>query len=191
MEFIVEYAVEDEVCDGLMTLYDEVAATGKACRKGSVGSHNEVDESYKKCTDLFFNDIPKAGIEYHPRFKDMEYLAHLKECSEHYSKKYLFGREIVFHSHPKFQYYKPGEAFYGAHFDASGPEQLRVVAWITYLNTVTDGGGTHFTYQNHTVEARKGKTVLFPPGYTHLHHGVVSPTQEKYIVTGWFAWNMK
>ena len=30
MEFIVEYAVEDEVCDGLMTLYDEVAATGKA-----------------------------------------------------------------------------------------------------------------------------------------------------------------
>ena len=76
-------------------------------------------------------------------------------------------------------------------FDASGPEQLRVVAWITYLNTVTDGGGTHFVYQNHTVEARKGKTVLFPPGYTHLHHGVVSPTQEKYIVTGWFAWNMK
>ena len=96
MEFIVEYAVEDEVCDGLMTLYDEVAATGKACKQGTVGSHQKVDEDYKKCTDLFFNDIPKAGIEYHPRFKDMEYLNHLKECSEHYSKKYLFGREIVF-----------------------------------------------------------------------------------------------
>ena len=47
MEFIVEYAVEDEVCDGLMTLYDEVAATGKACKQGSVGSHQKVDEDYK------------------------------------------------------------------------------------------------------------------------------------------------
>ena len=99
MEFITEYAVEDEVCDGLITLYKEVEASGKACRKGSVGSHNEVDESYKKCTDLFFNDIPKSGVEYHPRFKDMEYLNHLKESSEDYSKKYLYGREIVFHSH--------------------------------------------------------------------------------------------
>jgi len=35
----------------------------------------------------------------------------------------------------------------------------------------------------------KGKTVLFPPHYTHKHKGVVSLTQEKYIVTGWFTWN--
>ncbi len=69
-----------------------------------------------------------------------------------------------------------------------GPEQGRVVAFITYLNTVTDGGGTHFIWQDQTVDAVAGKTVLFPAGYTHRHKGVVSPTQEKLIITGWFKW---
>ena len=64
------------------------------------------------------------------------------------------------YGNPKFQYYKKGEAFYGDHFDALNSTQIRVVAYITYLNTLTDGGGTYFTHQDYTVQPIKGKTVL-------------------------------
>ena len=181
MDFIEEYSTTDDVTDGLLTLYDECQEVGKP---GEIGS-GTVNTTIKKCTDLYWDDIP---ISSHPRFKDQEYLKHLKECAHDYSDKYLKGHEIVLYGNPKYQYYKKGEAFYGEHFDALNSTQIRVVAYITYLNTLTDGGGTYFTYQDHTVEAIKGKTVLFPPHYTHKHKGVVSLTQEKYIVTGWFTW---
>ena len=59
------------------------------------------------------------------------------------------------------------------------------MVFMTYLNDVTDGGGTEFYYQNKITEARKGKTLIWPADWTHTHRGVVSPTQDKYIITGW------
>lgn len=188
IDFVDEYTTTDDVCDGLLTLYDECQHVSKPGTVGA-GTNVKVDPSIKKCTDLFWDDIPKAGISSHPRFKDQQYLKHIHECAQQYSDKYLKNQRLIFHGNPKFQYYKAGEAFYGEHFDAANQNQLRVVAYITYLNTLTDGGGTYFTYQDYTVQPIKGKTVLFPPHYTHKHKGVVSLTQEKYIVTGWFTWN--
>jgi len=37
-----------------------------------------------------------------------------------------------------------------------------------------------------TVSAEEGKMVIWPAYWTHVHHGVVSTTQTKYIATGWF-----
>ena len=184
---IQTYNCELSVVKGMAKLYHDVEATGKAIRPGTVGQ-NKVREDYKKCMDLFFNEIPDSGVVYTPAYKDLDYLDHLFTCIRDYSDKYLFNQPLEFFSSPKFQYYKPGEAFYAEHFDALGPEQGRVVAFITYLNTITDGGGTYFVHQDYTVDAVQGKTVLFPAGYTHLHKGVVSPTQEKLIITGWFKW---
>lgn len=61
----------------------------------------------------------------------------------------------------------------------------RMLVWMTYLNDVTDGGGTKFIYQDETVQARKGRTLIWPSDFTHTHVGVVSPAQDKYIITGW------
>ena len=158
IEFIDEYTLDHAVCDGLLTLYDECKEVGQP---GAIGSStHHIDHSIKKCTDLYWDDIPKAGISSHPRFKDQEYMKHINECARDYSNKYLKGHQLKTYGNPKYQYYKPGEAFYGEHFDALNSTQIRVVAYITYLNTLTDGGGTYFTYQDHTVEAIKGKTVL-------------------------------
>ncbi len=57
---------------------------------------------------------------------------------------------------------------------------------MTYLNDVEDGGGTEFYHQNLIVKPRKGKTLIWPADWTHTHRGVTSPTQEKYVITGWF-----
>ena len=61
-----------------------------------------------------------------------------------------------------------------------------MMVWHIYLNTVTDGGGTHYTQYNKTIDAVEGRLVIWPAYWTHFHHGVVSKTQTKYIATGWY-----
>ena len=57
---------------------------------------------------------------------------------------------------------------------------------MTYLNDVKDGG-TEFLYQNLKTKAEKGLTLIWPSAWTHTHKGIISPTKEKYIITGWYA----
>ena len=85
------------------------------------------------------------------------------------------------------QYYKPYQGFKKFHYERSNAANFdRHLAFMTYLNSVEDGGGTEFLYQRKTISAVKGKTVIFPADWTHAHRGVVSPTEEKYIITGWY-----
>ena len=57
---------------------------------------------------------------------------------------------------------------------------------MLYLNTVNDKGGTEFPFQNKIFFAKKGRLIIWPAEFTHPHKGIISPTEEKYIVTGWF-----
>ena len=56
---------------------------------------------------------------------------------------------------------------------------------MTYLNTVTNGGGTEFVYQKREIQARQGLTLVWPAHFTHTHRGIPSMTEDKYIITGW------
>lgn len=86
------------------------------------------------------------------------------------------------------QKYLPNQAYFSEHCENSGFTNGTMLVWMIYLNTVTDGGGTRFKYQDVTVKAEEGKLVLWPAFYTHVHCGVVSPSQTKYIATGWFRY---
>ena len=61
----------------------------------------------------------------------------------------------------------------------------RVLLWQFYLNDVEDGGETEFLYQGRKVEARKGRLIIAPAGFTHTHKGHVSRSGDKYIATSW------
>lgn len=61
----------------------------------------------------------------------------------------------------------------------------RVLLWQFYLNDVADGGETEFLYQGRKVEARKGRLIIAPAGFTHTHKGHVSRSSDKYIATSW------
>ena len=87
------------------------------------------------------------------------------------------------------QRYAPGEGFHAWHCDwTTTPEATepirRVMAWILYINTVPDGG-TEFHWQDHHIEAVKGKLAIFPAGLSHLHRGRISESHTKTIATGW------
>ena len=65
----------------------------------------------------------------------------------------------------------------------------RHLVFQTYLNTVEDGGETEFIYQQYKCKAVKGKTLIWPADWTHSHRGIISPTEDKYIITGWYTFD--
>ena len=83
------------------------------------------------------------------------------------------------------QYYKPKKGYPVLHYERGRNNPTRQLVYMLYCNTVTDKGGTEFPYQNITLSAVKGKLVIWPAEFTHPHKGIISNTQEKYIVTGW------
>ena len=86
------------------------------------------------------------------------------------------------------QRYLPGEGFKSWHCERASVKFLdRLFVWMVYLNDVEHGGETEFFYQHHFEEPKQGKLVLWPSDWTHLHRGVIAPTETKYILTGWFT----
>lgn len=87
------------------------------------------------------------------------------------------------------QHYPVKGGFFSWHTERMGckfPSVTRHLVFMMYLNDVTDGGETEFLHQKLKVDARKGKVVIWPVDWTHVHRGITSDTQEKYIATGWF-----
>ena len=88
------------------------------------------------------------------------------------------------------QKYDPGDGYHALHCESCNSATVhRVMAWMIYLNTVTDEGGTYFSAYDKTLEAKEGTLVIWPAFFTHTHKGVVSKTQTKYIATGWFTYD--
>jgi len=88
------------------------------------------------------------------------------------------------------QYYPPGGGFKKWHCERSNgsyPASIRHLVFMTYLNDVNADGETEFYHQQLKIKPQKGLTVIWPADWTYTHRGVVSLTEEKYIVTGWLS----
>lgn len=87
------------------------------------------------------------------------------------------------------QKYNPGQGYHASHCEnAGGADSFRLLAWMVYLNTVNDGGGTAFDNYGFQTKAEEGSLLIWPAFWTHFHHGIVSPTETKYIATGWYSY---
>ena len=89
--------------------------------------------------------------------------------------------------------YKQGESYtqehceHGPGIDGNLIDLKRVIAWQINLNTISNNGGeTGFRYYDHTISPNEGSLTFWPAGWTHMHKGLVSSDNEKYIITGWF-----
>ena len=116
----------------------------------------------------------------------------LAECLEGYKQEYPTSDSVDYFSAYKisFQKYLPGWAYWVMHSErmclADGARHL---VWMIYLNTVEDCGGTYFKNQNLMVQARAGRVLIWPTDWTHTHMGIVSPSETKYILTGWYEYD--
>ena len=85
------------------------------------------------------------------------------------------------------QYYPPNGGYKVWHCERGSLDtSKRFLAYMTYLNDVTEGGETEFYWQNVSFKPKKGLSLIWPADFTHTHRGIVSKTQEKYITTGWY-----
>ena len=183
--FLGTFMIEDEsVCDDLVAAFEADKASHKA---GVVGRNNGqvLDKNSKDSIEIkFFPDDPRPAWQ--------RYVAALKRVTSRYVEQYPYAARVGewgLSSPTNFQYYPPGggyKVYHTERVDRVEPGASRHLVFMTYLNNVTDAGGTQFVHQNITVQPVKGLTVIWPADWTFFHRGIPSPTQEKRIATGWF-----
>jgi prolyl 4-hydroxylase len=145
-----------------------------------------LDLAIKNSTDISItpNEIKLPGNEVLVRYFDA-----LFECHKDYMSQWPFFGEIFKNleiGRFNLQKYQPGGHFQKLHAERSELSTLhRVLAWMTYLNDVDDGGSTYFEHYKLTIEPRQGLTLIWPAEWTHAHKGNLIKVGSKYIITGW------
>lgn len=164
------------ICDEIIKFHESQPAVPGSTSGGGV------NESIKKSFDVALDNQDLMN----------RYIAELQSCCELYIKKYKACNEyapwrlIVF---PNIQKYEPNGGFYSWHCERTNnrePFTSRHLVYMTYLNDVHDQGETEFFHQELKIKPEKGLTLIWPADWTFTHRGIPSPTETKYIVTGWY-----
>jgi hypothetical protein len=80
-----------------------------------------------------------------------------------------------------------GKYTYHNDFSVDG-NRHRIITYLWYLNTVTEGGETEF-WDGYKIKPEQGKLILFPANWCFQHRGNMPISHDKYIITGWFYIN--
>lgn len=180
--FIGSWHLRDSrLCEQLIALFDRLSAFHTPGRT-TMG----IDLSIKKATDLiiFPRDVEKTGFE-----AVFDYLRELEECARDYALQWPHLAETMPRADLvpfKIQRYRSGEHFQKPHCErVTFGLMHRVLAWMTYLNDVEDGGVTRFHHYDIDVTPKRGLTLIWPGEWTHTHSGGIVNAGTKYILTGW------
>ena len=184
-----ENALSFDFCRSLIELFEidkERQHRGVIRKDGKVQSADE----HKISTDISFipNDLQDKRWG-----KSLQRIINTVEIArQNWIAQYYMGLDVVDPFEINFtfnmQRFLPGEGYHKFHNErASFQTRNRIGVWMIYLNDVNDRGWTEFFYQQHFEIPKAGKIVCWPTDWTHTHRGIVSPTETKYILTGWFT----
>ena len=184
--YYVKGVLSSEECDNIIKFYDD---NKKYHDRGHISRDSKkVYSEMKKCTEIY---ISKNLLSEDKNFQSFN--SAIMKIIDEYKIKYNFlnfvckwGMNKVF----KIQKYLPSEGYFATHCenDGSSNTRRRMLAWMVYLNTVTDGGETEFPCQGVKFQPHCGDVLIWPAYWTHPHHGLTSPSQEKIIMTGWYSY---
>lgn len=183
--FIGAWYLDDlAVCDQLIRLFQ--AAPHKA--PGAI-----FDPSGKKIVNTDKESVDMSFPPNSPESAFRAYIAGLQKVVLKYVAEFPWsarycGWTVV--EPVNIQFYPKGGGYKTFHTERASPAMpgaARHLVFMTYLNDVHDAGGTEFLHQKLIVAPRKGLTLIWPADWTHTHRGIVSPSEEKYIITGWFS----
>ena len=192
MQFIREYQLSDHsICDGMIACFEDCRARNLVHR-GRLGSRR-VDPNLKNSYDLTLANVPPEIQGSYAGVFDAYFDAlgsFLDDYMQQFPHLRTHTRPCHIHEAPNIQHYPPNGGFFEEHFENGGPEVAnRILTFQSFLNDISEGGGTRFVYQDHVCQPNKGRTILWPAGFTHVHCGVVAPKEEKYIITGWWSYD--
>ena len=175
-KFIRDYHDSD---DYLLSIRQEGKTLGDTVQKHWKDSHDRymamyIDGAYQ---NNGINNIIAKSIK-----------EHIEKYKEENPELNLLDKWVIRDNY-NLQKYDPGGGYHVLHCENynTGNHRTNILAWMYYLNTVREGGGTYFSNFDLTVNAVEGRLVIWPAYWTHFHKGIVSKTYEKYIATGWFC----
>ena len=178
--FIGAGNIDDSICDGLIDFYNTDTTFNKV--DGKAGG--KVQKNIKDSQDM---SIPINCAN----SKIQNYFKALDRCAFEYAKIFpVIGQsDFGISTHFNIQKYSPKGGFFEWHAERQCNDLetvSRLLAFMTYLNDVEDGGETEFFMQDLAVKPKKGLTLIWPGDWSHTHRGVPSNTEEKIIATGWY-----
>ncbi len=169
------------LCDELITYFEAHVAEQK---RGITATGRNLSIKDRIDISISPNEINRPGNEL---FKT--YIDSLFECYKDYLVQWPFLKNMEKHLEIgvfNFGRYQRGQHFQKIHTERSGLNTLhRVLAWMTYLNDVDEGGETYFNHYDINIQPKKGLTIIWPAEWTHAHRGNVLFSGSKYILTGW------
>lgn len=182
--FIGSWVIEPfSLCDDLITYFESNVAAQKA---GVTGLGRDLSAKDRIDISIAPNQLELPGNEVLKT-----YVNSLFACYKDYLAQWPFLEQIGQNLEMgKFNLgrYQRGQHFQKMHAERSGLGSLhRVLAWMTYLNDVDEGGETYFDHYDLTIKPRKGVTLIWPAEWTHAHKGNVLLGESKYMITGWLT----
>ena len=175
------YLPNKDLCKNLINLFEK--SNNKF--EGTLGD-KRIDKSKKDSTDISFNLISEE-----PLIK--EYIKNLSLILNLYKDTYKYANNPQdkwgITENFNIQRYLPNQGYHVYHTERSGLNtSLRHLTFMTYLNDVTDGGQTEWYYQKLKIKPETGLTLIWGTDWTFTHRGITSPTETKYIITGWYSY---
>jgi len=171
----------DNLCKEIIRFFDE---NEKLQKNGATASGTNYTN--KKTTDISINPNDLKNDKY-KCFNS--YIDELYKCFIDYQLQWPFLKSMVKNvdiGSFNVQKYSKGDHFSQIHTErADLKTSNRLFAWMTYLDSVEDGGTTNFLHYGIKIKPEIGKTLIWPAEWTHAHSGEILNSGEKHIITGW------
>ena len=171
----------DNLCKEIIRFFDE---NKKLKKNGATASGTNYTN--KKTTDISINPNDLKNDKY-KCFNS--YIDELYKCFIDYQLQWPFLKKMVKNvdiGSFNVQKYSKGDHFSQIHTErADLKTSNRLFAWMTYLDSVEDGGTTNFLHYGIKIKPEIGKTLIWPAEWTHAHSGEILNSGEKHIITGW------
>ena len=187
--YIANTMFPDELCDLIISIFER---KDKAFRKSgfsdneghfrkNTGNNQRLDEQCFVDEMDMLHDIGDGNL-----ISDIN--MYLNDAVNEYSSNFEILSDMPLRStRQKLQKTKPGGGYHVWHCEQSKLDVAeRVLTWSIYLNTIEEGGETEFLHQSKRIKPEKGKILIFPASFTHLHRGNPPLSGDKYLLTGWF-----
>lgn len=194
---VMDDFIDPEFCDALVAMYE--AETDMQYR-ARVADHAGDDTEVVKLTKIYVDSL---GEQYEKVKEYMEYIMHVSYKTYRDSLRFpIQALGLPEHDYkvelPTIKKYVAGsDEHIGPHSDTymrgwepTGTKKAyigdRVINILFYLADVEVGGETKFFFDDLTVSVppRKGRIVIFPPLWTHIHAGEAPVSSDKYICNG-------
>ena len=164
-------------------LLQENKLTGHSTNESPMAKKLRDDECIHLPAQLNQECFPKEWVAY--------YFKYLVGLVDEYTKEYSIPEPLSSYGW-KIHKVRKGQGYHAFHAEV-GQRNLgmheRCLAYMTYIQEPKKGGETEFLFQSKRVEPKRGRTLIWPAHFTHVHRGNPVLEGEKLYITGWFHTN--